>query len=107
MVESGENLLGRVLTIGVSDHEHVNHTVAQNLLRPANIFLAQYNGHAGGGSHANQGAECVDDVHEGHRDGQTGDGQCAHPMPDEDTIYNIIDRSDDLADDSGQGILPQ
>ena len=49
----------------------------------------------------------MDDVHDGHSDGQTSDGQGSHTLSQKHTVDDIINRGDDVTDDAGQGIHPQ
>lgn len=102
--EAGQDAVHKQVAARHEQHAQHNgeyHTVAQNLLGPVHVLAPQHDRHTGRRAHANERAECVYDVHNGHRDGEAGNGHSAHAVPDEDPVHDIIDGCDDLADDGG------
>ena len=83
------------------------HTIAQNILCPFVVFLAQNNRHSSRRTHANQRAKSVDDVHNRHRNGQASNGQGPHTLTQKHTVDNVVDRRNDLAHNRWQRINPQ
>ena len=90
--------------------EGEEHGVAEDFLSPADILAAEDDAHAGASAGADEGAEGVDDVHHGEGDGKGGEVDGAHAVAgvaEEDTVDNVVDRGDDLASDSGEGVFPE
>ena len=49
----------------------------------------------------------MDDVHDGERDGEAGDGQGADVLAEEDAVDDVVDRGHHLRNHCRQGVLPQ
>ena len=65
---------------------------AEDALRPRLVFHAEHDGDARGGAHADQRAERLDERHDGECEREAGDGHRPRPLPDEDTVHDIVER---------------
>ena len=90
-----------------TEEESQQEAVAQDVLGPFVVFLAQDDGHACRRPRSHQRSEGMDDIHDGHGDGQSRDGKRTHILTQEDTVDDVINRGNDVADDARQSIHPQ
>lgn len=68
---------------------------------------AEADGDARTGADADEYADGRGKVDDGECDGEPGDGVGAHPLADENTVHDVVQRLDEHADDTGEAVLPE